>query len=200
MGTCCPCPPSCFPQTGACSHGDPACAQQHHSSSRGTTTSGLTQPRWVSHLHTPPLLGSAGPRGSLTGSAEGPSASLPCPRQPWAHQFLATHCRRCSGTYSAEFPAGITAVLGVLAEGDLPGQGAPAREISFLGLGGSRPNPSVTSHLALSPAGHNGPYRGKEPESAGFEPKAEAAAPLDSAWSLLGLGAPAISLTQGHCG
>jgi len=105
-----------------------------------------------------------------------PSAGSPVPRHPLP--VLLRHRQRgAPGRRHRGFQLGGMCLAGVL----LP-EGSP--------FPGSGPDPGVTSHPAPTPAPHAGLSRGEEPKSAGSEPKAGAAAPLDAAGSLPGLAVP----------
>lgn len=203
MGTCCLCPPPCFLQTGTCSHRGPACAQQHRSGGTSTTMPGVQKPpHWVLHLRTPLLPGSAGPRGSPTGGAEDPGMSLPCCRHHRAHQFPGTHSGCCSGTYGGEFPAGITAVPRVSADGDVPGWGAPARGIPFpSSWGWESPGLIPVSPRTQLPAQQDtlARVRVRNPKVLDLSPKPR----LHLLWTQCGPSrgglSPAMSTAQRHC-
>lgn len=130
-GTCCPCSPQ-FPQTGLCSHRGTPCAQQCHSSSTGTTMSGLTSPCQVSQLHTPPL-----PCGSPASSAGGPSVpvlSPPSTGSPVSEHPLQAQLRDLQWGVAS----GVTAVLGDQPRGPAWPGGSCWRDSppQLLGLGG----------------------------------------------------------------
>lgn len=169
-GTCCPCPthshrrvpaatgaPHAPSSTAAAALGQPRQVLPHHARFR------ISTPHHC-HVGAPPVVLRV-------------PVSLSHAHHPRAHKFLSTIAECGSVTCGGELPVVSPQCWGI-SQGDLPGWGVLLKRFpptQLLELGG----PGLTPASLFSQ-----PSKSEEPKSAGFEPKAKAAHPLDSAWSL----------------